>query len=403
MSSPTLKEVILKQHRKADGSYAVKIRLTHNRAVKYLPTNETARPGDYDKDLNITSRAMLKRLLDEMDEIDEIIGKKNTFAISAMDVHELSEYIAREMAKKDSFKLDFIEFAREEIAKLPKNSGKNYMSALNSFCSFIQSETMDISQITSSFMRKYEAHLINKHGKEARAVSLYTSSIAALHAKARLAYNDNETGDVVIRNPFEFYTPPKQRPAQKRTLEKRTIQKLIDIRQNLNGSQKFAVDMFLLSFSLMGTNVPDLYAATMHDENTIHYYRTKTKDRRYDKAEMLIRIEDEARMIFNEYADATKQRAFILSRKYQEYKSIGRLCNIRLKEVAKLIKEKPFTMYAARHTWATIAYEKGVPIEIINDCLCHVDVKMTVTDIYIKKDWERRWDANKKVLSLFKW
>ena len=78
MSSPTLKEVILKQHRKADGSYAVKIRLTHNRAVKYLPTNETARPGDYDKDLNITSRAMLKRLLDVMDEIDEIIGKKNS-------------------------------------------------------------------------------------------------------------------------------------------------------------------------------------------------------------------------------------------------------------------------------------------------------------------------------------
>ena len=63
----------------------------------------------------------------------------------------------------------------------------------------------------------------------------------------------------------------------------------------------------------------------------------------------------------------------------------------------------PFSMYAARHSWATIAYEIGIPMEIINDCLCHVDVKMAVTDIYIKKDWSKRWDANRKVLEQFDW
>ena len=252
-------------------------------------------------------------------------------------------------------------------------------------------------------MRKYEAYLVQKHGKDARAISLYTSSIGAIHAEARAMFNDNECGEVYIRNPFEFYTPAKQKPAQKRTLEKETIQKLIDIRKTLTGSQRFAVDMFLLSFSFMGTNVPDLYYATMYDENTIHYYRTKTKDRRYDKAEMLIRVEPVVRDLFLQYKDTGSDRALKLHRKYKSYPSVGSLCNSRLKEIAKMINVKPFTMYSARHTWATLAYEIGIPIEIINDCLCHVDVKMAVTNIYIKKDWERRWDANYHVLCKFKW
>ena len=403
MGTPTLKEVILPQHRRADGSYSVKIRLTHNRGVKYLPTMEVAKVGDYDKRLKITSRSILRRLLDQMDEIDAVIKKVNIFRLQSMDVHELADYINKELSRKEVFKLDFIDFAYKFISGKKKGSANNYRTAINSFKAFMNCEALDISMITSSLMRKYEAHLVQKHGKDARAISLYTSSIGAIHAKARAMYNDNECGDVYIRNPFEFYTPPKQKPAPKRTLEKETIQKLIDIRTSLQGSQRFAVDMFLLSFCLMGTNVPDLYYATMRDDNTIHYNRTKTKDRRYDKAEMLIRVEDVARVLFQEYKDTGKDRTFNLYQIYSSYITIGRICNSGLKEVAKKINVKPFTMYAARHTWATLAYEIGIPMDIINDCLCHVDVKMAVTNIYIRKDWERLWEANRKVLGEFRW
>jgi hypothetical protein len=61
------------------------------------------------------------------------------------------------------------------------------------------------------------------------------------------------------------------------------------------------------------------------------------------------------------------------------------------------------TLYSARHTWATTAYEVGVGKEIINDGLCHVDRDMKVTDIYIKKDWSVIWRANEKVLARFNW
>lgn len=65
--------------------------------------------------------------------------------------------------------------------------------------------------------------------------------------------------------------------------------------------------------------------------------------------------------------------------------------------------EEYLTFYSARHTWATLAYSAGVDKSIINDCLCHIDESMRVTDIYIAKDWERLWKANEKVLDLFDW
>ena len=64
---------------------------------------------------------------------------------------------------------------------------------------------------------------------------------------------------------------------------------------------------------------------------------------------------------------------------------------------------EPLTFYSARHTWATLAYSAGIDKAIINDCLCHVDSSMRVTDLYIAKDWEVMWKANEKVLSLFDW
>ena len=61
------------------------------------------------------------------------------------------------------------------------------------------------------------------------------------------------------------------------------------------------------------------------------------------------------------------------------------------------------TFYTARHTWATLAYKIGIEKGIINDCLCHIDEAMKVTDIYIEKDWERLWEANRRVIDCFDW
>lgn len=402
LSTPNIYPVILRHHIRPDGSVPVKIRITHKRKVKYLPTLEVAYKGDYTRDLTIKDMAIMKRLFDLVEKIQDAVAALDPWEVSSMDVGVLARRIEQKMDEQEVFRLDFFEFSQEVIAKKPRFTAANYKTAMSSFASFLGRTSMDISEITSSLLRSFEAYLVEKHGKEGRAVSQYTAALRHIHSEARKKYNDDETGVVKIRNPFEYYHPPKQKPAKKRGLEPETIQKLIDIRGTLGKYHKLAVDVFLLSFILMGTNVPDIHEAR-REGDLILYNRMKTRDRRHDNAEMRIRLEPVAECVYKDLLDPDGQRAFWLYKKYSFYGSIADKGNDRLKDVAKIIGVPSFTMYAARHTWASIAYSAGIPKSLINDCLCHVDPDMAVTDIYIKKDWSVLWEANKKVLELFKW
>ena len=377
------------------------MRITHNRKTKYLPTTVVANKGEYTKEFQLKNTVLLK-LSDLMKQISAIIETKTVFEWDVLSVEQVCDYISMKLTPDDEFRLDFFEWADVFMSRKSAGSATNYRTALSSFEKFLGTRVFDISQVTSSLMRRFEAWLVEKHGKDARAVSMYTSSIAAIHTEARKTYNDNELGKVNIRNPFEFYTPPKQKPALKRTIEFETIQKLIDVRDHLGEYHRLAVDVYLLSFCLMGTNVPDIYEATRKND-VICYNRAKTKDRRFDKAEMQIRLEPVCNELISSMLDPNNERAFYLHKKYKSYKSIADKANDRLKEVAKVLGVTPFTMYSARHTWASVAYSLGIPKSLINDCLCHVDPDMSVTDIYIKKDWSVLWDANRKVLESFDW
>lgn len=401
MSAPSISPVILRHHIQHDGSCPVKIRITHYRKTKYLATTTTAQKGEYDKSLHLKP-SVINRLNSLLIEIDSIIASKDTFEWEAMDVAQVTSYIEQHLAPEKKFTLDFFIWGEQVAASKPKYSGANYRTALSSFRKFLEKDEIDISMITSSLMRRFEAFLVEKHGKDARAVSLYTSSIASIHAEARKRFNDEETGKLKILNPFEYYTPPKQKPAKKFALKPEVIQKLINIRGELGEMHKLAVDIFLLSFVTMGTNVPDLYEATIEGD-TIHYFRMKVRDRRHDKGEMLVRLEPICQKLIDDMRDQTNERAFMLHHKYTFYKSIADKANDRLKEVAALIGVKPFSMKAARHTWPTIANSIGIHKSLVNDCLCHVDPDMVVTDIYITKDWSVIWEANRKVLEQFEW
>lgn len=73
-----------------------------------------------------------------------------------------------------------------------------------------------------------------------------------------------------------------------------------------------------------------------------------------------------------------------------------------LKHIGDLLSISiPLTMYVARHTWASIAKSKHIPISIISDALGH-DSEST-TQIYISSlDNQRIDNANRKILRMFK-
>lgn len=80
---------------------------------------------------------------------------------------------------------------------------------------------------------------------------------------------------------------------------------------------------------------------------------------------------------------------------YVEYQSALRNFNNQLKCLAKTFRLKsPVTSYSLRHSWATTAKRRGVPVEMISESLGHKSIK--TTQIYLKGfELEERTKINK--------
>lgn len=173
---------------------------------------------------------------------------------------------------------------------------------------------------------------------------------------------------------------------------------LVSVR--MTHGRKLVRDVFVLSFCLCGMNTADIYRIRKGDihDGVLTYKRAKTDSRRSDKAEMRVRIEPEAKAVFDRYSGTRSPLGF--DERYYDFKEFNRSVNRGLKEVGRLTGIDKLTTYYARHSWATIARnECGVDCDTVNEALNHVS-RDKVTDIYIARDWRRVWEANRKVLTL---
>lgn len=403
MARVTIAPVIYAQFRRMDGNYAVKMRVTFNRTSRYMTTSETASPSQLTRGLAIKDRALSDRLDELARKMRSAIEDLDMFTLDAMTVDDVIRYMKKRIG--GDFRLDFVAFWREAIQSKPEGSRMNYTTALHSFTAFIASDSLDISKVTSRLMREYEDWLVARYGKGARAVTMYTAAVSHIHGLARRKYNSEESGDIRIRNPFEFYKPPKQKATRHRNVSVSVIQGMIDARASLSGRERRAVDAFLLSFALMGMNSPDLLSCEPPSDWVLVYFRQKTRDRRSDRAEMHVLIDERIRPLFMEWADDDGKHAFV----YHRFHGNHRQMNWSLAKGLASYREragippKGLDFYSARHSWASLAYSAGIDKGTINDCLCHVDKDMRVTDIYIQKDWSVQWKANSRVLDLFDW
>ena len=80
---------------------------------------------------------------------------------------------------------------------------------------------------------------------------------------------------------------------------------------------------------------------------------------------------------------------------YREYQSALRRFNNELKSLSRKLRlHSPVTSYTLRHSWATTAKYRGVPIEMISESLGHKSIK--TTQIYLKGfELEERTKVNK--------
>ena len=414
----TIKAEIKRSELKVDGTYNVKIRFTLDRKVKRLSTNLFVTQQDLTKSLKFKEDTSIKREIDRLilyyrEQCLKLQLDQNHYSLD-----EIVEFLNGEQEKQQT--IDFIKFSREWIASTTIKGAPNYTTAINALVRFIGKEELDINLITLDFLEDFKSFLnkereirtkrLMQQGKRVpsnRSLSLYLISIKKLFNEAKKRYNKKDKNLILIPNsPFIELEIPKQEATRKRAISADIIKKVWklpykDMKKGYKATCRYnlAKDCFILSFCLMGMNSADLYNATEMKDNTIIYNRTKTKDRRLDKAQMKVDIPKLAQSLIEKYKDKTGKRLFNFYQYYVDEKGFNKAINYGLKEIGRLLEIDDLEYYAARHSWATIALNKvGIDKYTVHAALNHVGETMRVTDIYIERDFVNENKANAKVV-----
>ena len=414
----TIKAEVQKDKKRMDGTYNVKLRFTKDRAVKRISTDIFATEAD------LTPKLKFKENTNTKQEIDKLVLHYRTLLTTLhIDTEnlDLNEIVMRLQNKDEAEKpIDFIAFSKNWIATAPIKSKDTYTTGLNAFIRFLGKDELDIKNITVDLLEQYRDYIIKVRAERVkklakageripsnRCLSLYLMILRHLFSEAQKFYNKPDKGLMRIpHTPFEYFKIPKQEATRKRAIQPQQVKAIWDMPyQNVHKGTRhtcrfdLAKDCFILSFCLMGINSVDLYNATEIRDNKLIYNRTKTKDRRHDKAKMEVVVPDIMLPIIEKYRDPTGKRLFKFYKDYRDSKAFNKAINTGLKEIGKILNIEDFEYYAARHSWATIALNKcRIDKYTVHAALNHVDASMKVTDIYIERDFVNENKANAKVV-----
>lgn len=276
-------------------------------------------------------------------------------------------------------KYSLFHFMENLIVKLRQNgkirTSETYTVTLNSFRKFRQNKDIMLDNLTSETMEAYEAWL-HGNGAVPNTVSFYIRILRAVYNRAV----DQE----IIQNSYPFrhvYTGVGK--TRKRALPLRSIKEIKTLDLSLLPELDFARDMFLMSFYLRGMSFVDMAFLRKSDlkEGGVIYRRRKTGQ------QLRIGWTKEMQSIIDKYPQNATDYLLPIIRNVGinercAYRNMGYTINQRLKKIGEMIGvTMPLTLYVARHSWASAARTKGIPISVISEGMGHDSE--TTTRIYL--------------------
>lgn len=401
------KTVILSHQKKKDDTYPIKIRVTSNRTTAYISTPFCVTKKEL-KGKGSTLELKDGVVLDKMHDLVRSLREKtlNIQGIDSMSAKEVVEAINNLEEKNKPWSLDFVDYIKQDEQRLIRNNQDGTASLRatmrRSFSAFVNADSFPIEKITRLLLQQWLEWIPRQaYGKQrkGRAQSLYITQMKAVYNRAKKEFNDEDINLIRIPwNPFKNLEIPKPAQVAKRAITVDQLRKIIALQDEATGRKRLAIDVFLLSFYLIGMNAADLYTCTDYNGKRITYNRKKTASRRQDKAEFSVLVPEEARPIVEKYLDGNEY-VFRFRKMYSDVRNFEHAISKGLDYLDNEIGVDGLQFYAARHTWATIAAnDAGIDKYTVHTALNHVDKQMAVTDMYIKKDWRPIDEANRKVI-----
>ena len=415
----TYKAIIIPGGRRKDGTYPVKIRVTFKGVSRRLPTTLVARDADLTRSGRIKNATILEKAGELISRMRATTEGLSPFTLEGWEVDQVVAHI-RTALSAESFRLDFFTFGREFIQGKAEGTRAGYTTALNALARFLGGEALEVNSITRALLVEFQEWADNQprtfynyHTGEYQRTRKATtpggnsgrwlSRLAHIYQAAKERYNDEDSGRILIpRSPFDTIPRRHTLPQGQKALPVETIQRIIDSSPEVP-QERIALAAFLVSLGTMGANLADLWEAPAFTGVSWCYNRSKTRDRRQDRAEVIVVIEPEIEPFLARLQTEPGSAWWLPAlHTWKSSRIADTMVNKYLRQWCQREGLEPFTFYAARHSFATLARRQGVEKATIDEALGHIG-DYQVADIYAERNWALAWEANRKVLELFRW
>lgn len=362
-----------------DGMYPLVIQVIRHRVKHEVPTPYRLRDTEFDTDNEKTVVGRNKSRASYLREVNEyLIYIKEELEETERSLSEQGDYTCADLTRAYKSRSDmsrFFVYANEKINELVasgrKGTAANYRSAVNAFARFLGNTELLLNDLTKKKIDEFIAFQ-EKEGNSPNTVTCYIKQLRAIYNKA------DDDGYVHSANdPFRRVKLKGSKTA-KRAIPKKDIKKIADL--NLEGKHKhleLSQDLFLFSLHTRGMSFIDMCYLTKGNikGNVLFYKRRKTGQL------LQIRIEPPLKALLRKYVDENSPYLLPLLREkdsYEEYKYMQRRLNKRIRQIGDMLSfDFPLTFYVARHSWATLARQEGIPISVISESLGHTSEKTT--------------------------
>ena len=375
----------------------------HNRVVRQIYTDYKLFASEWDchseaVNLHLISSkdernnyllSISSRIRWDKDRLNKII-----YTLSQSGTFVADDIVVRFLNRQEQSFNDYICLQIARLKRLGKiRTSETYTAALRSFSGFMNDKEVLFDQLNADLIAEYEAYLKGR-GNSPNTVSFYMRILKAVYNRAV------EDGLTEQRHPFKsVYTGVEK--TLKRAISLNDLKHIKGLDLSLKPNLDFARDMFLFCFYTRGMSFIDMAYLRKKDlQNGILSYR-----RRKTGQQLFIKWERCMQEIVDKYPiNETEYLLPIITKRDEDYRKqytneLHRVNHL-LKKIGKQL-DLPIllTMYVGRHSWASIAKSRNVPISVISEGMGH-DSENT-TQIYLASlDTSVGDKANKKILDL---
>lgn len=383
------------------GTYPVKIKVYFQGKPKYYPTG------------------ICMSTKEELEEILESKSKKNI---------EIQDIIHKEFNRISKNVNILVERGTFSFSNLNNMLGKNIGGTLNEMISAKIKELENEEKFGTSAFYKGNLSLLKRYMKHDVPIKEVTvewlnglekfilktanqTTVAMNMRNIRATMNIAKQVGVIRESDYPFGRGKyqiKEGSGKKKALNKKQLKAIAEYSDG-SMTTEFYRDLWLFIYFCNGLNVADLISLKFSDiqNGEISFIRKKTKDRTRDVKRIYAAITPEMYSIINKWGNDPKKSIYIFPflkpgdsawEHEKKKKNLTKLINKRMKMIGEKLNLGKITTYVARHTYATVLRNEGVPISIISPMLGHSSV--TTTEIYLA-DLESEYRAKNASLLSF--